>query len=96
VRNEAEAIDKANNSNYGLSSSVFTGDIGKAEELAQQLESGLVSINETFITFPGWDHWTGWKDSGIETTESKIMQCLKKKVVSKNESKKKRSFWYPY
>ncbi|MBU0976522.1 MAG: aldehyde dehydrogenase family protein [Patescibacteria group bacterium] len=96
VKNEDEAISKANDTNYGLSNSVFSMNIKNAEEIAVKLESGLVSINETFITFPGWDHWTGWKDSGIETTESKIQQCLKKKVVSKNESGKKRSFWYPY
>jgi len=96
VKDADMAIEKANNTTYGLSNAVFTKDLQKAKEIAGRLESGMVFINDPFIAIPGWDHWTGWKDSGFGTTESKLVQCLKKKVVSVNRSGQARSFWYPY
>src|SRR5581483_7461880 len=96
VKNAEEAVEKANHTVYGLSNAVFTKDLQKAERIALLLQSGMVFINEPFIAIPGWDHWTGWKNSGFGTAESKIMQCLKKKVISVNKSGAARSFWYPY
>lgn len=90
------AVQAANNTNYGLSNAVFTKNIDTARDLSQKLESGMIFINEPFIAIPGWDHWTGWKDSGFGTVESKIMQCLRKKVFSANLEGLSRSFWYPY
>lgn len=90
------AVREANNSNYGLSNAIFTKNLKRAKDLARKLESGMVFINEPFIAIPGWDHWTGWKDSGFGTVESKIMQCLKKKVLSANLRGQSRGFWYPY
>ena len=90
------AVDKINRTNYGLSNAIFTRNVGLAKSLADQLESGMVFINDPFTAFPGWDHWTGWKDSGFGTVESKLMQCLKKKVTSINPNGHKRAFWYPY
>ena len=96
VANTKELLHRVNNTSYGLSNSIFSKDVKNAEKLTSKIESGMVFINDPFVTYRGWDHWTGWKDSGMETTESKIMQCLKKKVISRNRSAKKRSFWYPY
>jgi acyl-CoA reductase-like NAD-dependent aldehyde dehydrogenase len=96
VKNEAEAIKKVNDTKYGLSNAIFTKDTERAKRVEEQLESGMVFINDPFVAFPGWDHWTGWKESGFGTTESKLIQCLKKKVVSVNKGGKGRSFWYPY
>lgn len=47
-----EAIDLANDSPYGLSSSVFTEDEGKAQLIAESLETGMVWINSTSKTAP--------------------------------------------
>lgn len=91
-----EAVEQANSTNYGLSNSVFTRDQSLALSVAHRLQSGMVFINEPFIAIPGWDHWTGWKDSGFGTVESKLVQCRKKKVVSVRSSAEPRSFWYPY
>ena len=90
------AIQKANNTNYGLSNAVFTKDLDTANAVASNLESGMVFINEPFVALPGWDHWTGWKDSGFGSVESKLMQCMKKKVISVNKQGQARGFWYPY
>jgi acyl-CoA reductase-like NAD-dependent aldehyde dehydrogenase len=95
-KDEQELIFEANNSKYGLSTSLFSKNLNHARELSKQLQTGMVFINDPFIAFPGWDHWTGWKQSGFGTTESKFMQCLKKQVTSVNVKSNSRSFWYPY
>jgi len=96
VEDADDAIKHANNTVYGLSNAVFSKDVKHAKKVAERLESGMVFINDTVIAIPGWDHWTGWKSSGFGTVESKLMQCMKKKVVSINKSGKGRAFWYPY
>ncbi|KAK1766022.1 aldehyde dehydrogenase domain-containing protein [Phialemonium atrogriseum] len=42
---EAEAISKANASEYGLSAAVFTNDVNRAQRVSAALESGQVTIN---------------------------------------------------
>ena len=96
VENEKEALEKANNTTYGLSNVIFSKNLKNAKKLAEKLESGMVYINDAIISLPGWDHWTGWKNSGFGTVESKLMQCMKKKIISINRSGKGRAFWYPY
>ncbi|MDX1700640.1 MAG: aldehyde dehydrogenase family protein, partial [Melioribacteraceae bacterium] len=45
VKNDEEAIEVANDSNYGLGASLWTNDIKKAKKLAREIESGSVFIN---------------------------------------------------
>jgi acyl-CoA reductase-like NAD-dependent aldehyde dehydrogenase len=91
-----DVIKEINRSPYGLSNSIYTKDLKKAESMIDELESGMVFINEPFLATPGWDHWTGWKESGYGTASEKIMQVVKKKVWSSMSEIQKRSFWYPY
>lgn len=44
-RDEADAIVRANRSEYGLTASVWSGDAAHAAQLAPQIEAGQVSIN---------------------------------------------------
>ncbi|TPX15915.1 uncharacterized protein E0L32_000249 [Thyridium curvatum] len=44
---EAEAIQKANDTEYGLYAAVYTKDISRAMRVAQALESGYVGVNCT-------------------------------------------------
>ncbi|KAF8247272.1 ALDH-like protein [Wilcoxina mikolae CBS 423.85] len=61
---EAEVLEKANDTEYGLYSSVYTKDISRALRFAKQLESGTVGINCTSPTI-GFDvPFGGWKQSG--------------------------------
>ncbi|MEW9549936.1 aldehyde dehydrogenase family protein [Nonomuraea sp. NPDC050783] len=46
---EAEAIDLANNSEYGLAAAVWTGGLDRAHRVAQRLEAGLVWVNTWYL-----------------------------------------------
>lgn len=65
VKSVEEAVEIANQSEYGLQSSVFTTHINRAFEIAHKLEVGTVQINNK--TERGPDHlpFLGVKNSGI-------------------------------
>lgn len=48
-----EAVEIANNSDYGLSSSVWGTDLAKAEEVASRLRAGMTFVNEASVTAAG-------------------------------------------
>jgi acyl-CoA reductase-like NAD-dependent aldehyde dehydrogenase len=49
---EDEAIELANNSDYGLGASIWTQDLDKAERLSSSVESGIVSVNNVVASDP--------------------------------------------
>jgi acyl-CoA reductase-like NAD-dependent aldehyde dehydrogenase len=66
VGSAAEAVKLANDSPYGLSASVFSGDVERAKDIALQLDCGAVNVNDVVAnlmctTAP----MGGWKESGI-------------------------------
>lgn len=65
VKSVQEAIELANESEYGLQSSVFTTNLNRAFEVAKKLEVGSVQINNR--TERGPDHlpFLGVKNSGV-------------------------------
>ncbi len=63
-RDEREAVALANDSEYGLSGSLWTGDARRALRVARQLETGAISVNASrsvFLEAP----FGGWKRSGM-------------------------------
>jgi aminomuconate-semialdehyde/2-hydroxymuconate-6-semialdehyde dehydrogenase len=42
---ESEAVDLANSTQYGLSATVWTSDLGRAHRVADQIEAGIVWVN---------------------------------------------------
>src|SRR5205823_1859682 len=66
VRTADEAIQRANDSEFGLNASVWAGKQSKAHEIAIQLETGSVAINSTLLIYNSFDvPMGGVKLSGI-------------------------------
>jgi acyl-CoA reductase-like NAD-dependent aldehyde dehydrogenase len=63
VRDDAEAIALMNDSNFGLTASVWTRDPARAETIGDQIETGTVFLNRADYLDPGLC-WTGCKDTG--------------------------------
>ena len=61
---EEEANDKANDTNYGLSASVWTNDISKAHRMSNSLNNGIVWIN-TWMLRDLRTPFGGMKESGM-------------------------------
>ena len=61
---EADAIRIANDTPYGLSGSIWTGDVGRALRVARAVESGNLSVN-SHSSVRYWTPFGGFKQSGI-------------------------------
>ena len=63
VSSDEEAIALMNDSQFGLTASVWTADAAKAEEIGAQLQTGTVFMNRCDYLDPALC-WTGCKDTG--------------------------------
>lgn len=99
VRNEKEAIAMANDSNYALSSSVWTRDNERGKRVAMAVAAGVSTINDHTITHAlSETPWGGWKHSGIGRThgEEGLYEMTHCKVINWDRLPAKRNlFWYP-
>ena len=64
VKDAEEAVAVANDTRYGLSASVFTGDLAKGLAIAERIESGIVHINDQTVHDEPQVPFGGIKDSG--------------------------------
>ncbi|EER38484.1 succinate semialdehyde dehydrogenase [Histoplasma capsulatum var. duboisii H88] len=71
VKDDAEAIYLMNQSDLGLTASIWTKDVARAEELIQEIEAGTVFVNRADYPSPDLA-WTGWKNSGRGVTLSRF------------------------
>lgn len=72
---EAEAITRANDTNYGLAAYVFTRDTGRAFRLMESLEAGMIGVNDGLPTTSnapfGGVKQSGWgRELGTEGHEA--------------------------
>ena len=67
---EEEAIEMANDTEFGLASYFYTRDIGRAWRVMEGLEYGMVAINEGILSTPVAP-FGGVKDSGVGREGSK-------------------------
>jgi len=64
VKDDDEAVRYANNSEFGLGSSVWSRDIRRAEKVARQIAAGMVTVNNIVVSDPRMP-FGGVKESGI-------------------------------
>ena len=102
VADEDEAIRLANNSTYGLSATVWTGDTARGERVARRLEAGAVNINDAMANgFSFALPMPGWKNSGIGSRNGGADGLLKYTrpqaiTTPRIPTPSRELLWYPY
>jgi succinate-semialdehyde dehydrogenase/glutarate-semialdehyde dehydrogenase len=64
VKDIEEAVERANDSIYGLGSSIYTADLYKAHYAAENLQAGYTWVNSGQVMFDELP-FGGWKQSGL-------------------------------
>lgn len=101
VADEAEAIRLANDSIYGLSASVWTGDKDRGERIARQLNAGAVNINDVFANLFSFAlPMGGWGLSGVGARwggAAGVRKYCRQKAITKPimPTQERELFWYP-
>ncbi|NBI29022.1 aldehyde dehydrogenase family protein [Chengkuizengella marina] len=98
--NEAEVIQLANDTRYGLSASVWSKDLNKAKRVAGRLAAGSVVVNDVIITIANpYLPFGGIKDSGIGRYHAQVglqIFCHQKSIMVDRGIKKSEVNWFPY
>jgi len=71
VSSDDDAIRLMNASDYGLTASLWTRDLGRAEKVGSRLETGTVFMNRCDYLDPALA-WTGVKNTGRGATLSPL------------------------
>ena len=69
VADDEEAIRLMNDSPYGLTASIWTADVARAERVGRRVETGTFFMNRCDYLDPALP-WTGVKDTGRGATLS--------------------------
>ncbi|MEU4650376.1 aldehyde dehydrogenase family protein [Nocardia fluminea] len=102
VADENEAIRLANDSEYGLSASVWTGNKSRGQKIARRLTVGAVNINDATINLfnfalpqGGWGQsGTGYRFGGADGVRK---YCRKQAITAPAlPTQKSELVWYPY
>ncbi|MDY6779855.1 MAG: aldehyde dehydrogenase family protein, partial [Halobacteria archaeon] len=82
VSDEEEAIEVANDTEYGLGASVWTRDVERGEAMASEIDSGMVFVNELVKSDPRLP-FGGVKESGYgrELARDGILEFVNTKTV---------------
>jgi acyl-CoA reductase-like NAD-dependent aldehyde dehydrogenase len=100
VDGEQEAVERANASRYGLTASIWTRDLKKAQRIARRLRAGVVTINNHAFTgaLPEAP-WSGCGESGWGVTNSPLALDVltRPRFVLVDRSRARRElWWFPY
>src|SRR5258705_175861 len=102
VADEDEAIRLANDSNYGLSGSVWTRDVKRGERVARRIETGSVNVNDVMsAAFSMALPFCGWKNSGIGSRSRGapgVLKYCRAQAISapRIPTQSREGLWYPY
>ncbi len=85
-RTESEAVELANDTYYGLSAAVIAGSEAEARRIADRIDAGVVSVQDTFLTFAGFGvaEWESFKFSGMGGRGAGLGAFLRKQAVLVN------------
>jgi acyl-CoA reductase-like NAD-dependent aldehyde dehydrogenase len=100
VADAEEAIVRANASRFGLTASLWTKSIHKAQAMALRLRAGVVTINNHAFTgvLPAAP-WSGQGETGYGITNSPLaLEALTRPrfVLTDRSGKRRELWWYPY
>lgn len=99
VDSEDEAVQLANDSEFGLGASVWTSSDDKAAAIAKRLESGNVWTNDHMYSAGMCQcSWGGVKDSGLGRSHSKFgfYEAVEPKVMAATNARESSMWVYPY
>ncbi len=82
---EAEAVELANDTEYGLVAYVYTRDMAKGLRVSEQIESGMVALNRGLVSDPAAP-FGGVKQSGLgrEGAHEGILEFSEAKYIATN------------
>ncbi|MFL6467095.1 MAG: aldehyde dehydrogenase family protein, partial [Pyrinomonadaceae bacterium] len=99
-KTEDDAVRLANDSEFGLTASVWTRDHAKGKRVAQKLEAGSVCVNEVLYTHGiGQTPWGGFKNSGRGRTHGSegLMEFVQPQHIHINRvALLPDAWWMPY
>lgn len=80
---EDEMIEAVNDSDLGLTASIWTTDLARAHRYAARVEAGYIWVNGSSTHFPGAP-FGGYKHSGLGREESidELLECTQIKTVN--------------
>ena len=100
VKDEDEAIRMANDSEYGLSGSVWTRDDEKGIEIAKRMEAGSVHVNDASISYGVLEApFGGMKQSGLGQVNGKHGlrgYTFQQPIIVDRWKRKTEQHWYPH
>ncbi|WP_345494710.1 aldehyde dehydrogenase family protein [Nocardia callitridis] len=102
VADEAQAVRLANDSRYGLSASVWTGDKKRGERVARALEAGAVNVNDVFSNLFNFAlPMGGWGESGVGArwggADGVRKYCRRQAItVPILPTQQRELIWFPY
>jgi acyl-CoA reductase-like NAD-dependent aldehyde dehydrogenase len=100
VRDETEALRLANDTSYGLNANVWTRDRRKGAEMAKQIVSGAVVINDCMTTYGVTEApFGGRRESGIGQVNGEIglrSYCHAQSILVDRFGSSSETLWYPY
>jgi acyl-CoA reductase-like NAD-dependent aldehyde dehydrogenase len=100
ISDAEEGIRLANDSDYGLQASVWTGDVDRGQALARRIQAGVVCINDAQVNYTALNlPMGGWKASGLGTRHGAngIRKYTKvQSLLVTRRALKREPFMFPY